>query len=172
MSPTLRGDEQVQAIEGALATIPVVSVILQRVPLLKLPGWYLGAGGVTGTVWNVLHGFDPTYVIKDYDLVYFDLDDLSADGEAIRAPPPLRDGCPAEQRDHRRARLQRERESMGESLATPSRSSLVGAHVTAYRQERETAERRQAVARNAGCSPRQWISDRNTVWRGWWRVED
>lgn len=73
--------EQVMALEGALATNPVVSAILQHIPRLGLAGWYLGAGGVTGTVWNVLHGFDPTYGIKDYDLVYFDSDDLSADGE-------------------------------------------------------------------------------------------
>jgi hypothetical protein len=74
--------EQVLALEGALATNPVVSAILQRVPQLGLADWYLGAGGVTGTVWNVLHGFDPTHGIKDYDLVYFDPRDLSADGEA------------------------------------------------------------------------------------------
>lgn len=31
---------------------------------------------------NALHGFDPTHGIKYYDLVCFDADDLSADGEA------------------------------------------------------------------------------------------
>jgi len=75
-------DEQVVALEGALATNPVVSAILRRGPKLGLPDWYLGAGGVTGTVWNVLHGFEPTHGIKDYDLVYFDAQDLSAEREA------------------------------------------------------------------------------------------
>jgi hypothetical protein len=37
---------------------------------------------VTGTVWNVLAGVDPTSGIEDYDLVYFDPNDLSAEGEA------------------------------------------------------------------------------------------
>lgn len=75
-------DEQLVALEGALATNPVVSAILQRVPQLGLADWYVGAGGVTGTVWNVLHGFDPLHGIKDYDLVYFDPQDLSAEAEA------------------------------------------------------------------------------------------
>jgi hypothetical protein len=75
-------DEQVVALGGALATNRVVSAILQRVPRLGLADWYLGAGGVTGTVWNVLHGFDPLHGIKDYDIVYFDPHDLSAEAEA------------------------------------------------------------------------------------------
>jgi hypothetical protein len=75
-------DEQVRALQGALATNRFVVAILQRVPRLGLADWYLGAGAVTGTVWNVLHGFDSTSGIKDYDLVYFDPNDLSADGEA------------------------------------------------------------------------------------------
>jgi hypothetical protein len=37
---------------------------------------------VTGTVWNVLHDFGPTHGIRDYDLAYFDPDDLSGNREA------------------------------------------------------------------------------------------
>jgi hypothetical protein len=40
-----------------------------------------GAGRVTGTVWNVLHDFDPSYGIKDDNLVYFDPGDLFDDGD-------------------------------------------------------------------------------------------
>lgn len=46
-----------------------------------LPSWYLGAGAIAQTVWNQLHGFDPTHGIKDYDLVFFDSHDLSAENE-------------------------------------------------------------------------------------------
>jgi len=46
-----------------------------------LPSWYLGAGAIAQTVWNQLHGFDPMHGIKDFDLVYFDSRDLSAEGE-------------------------------------------------------------------------------------------
>lgn len=70
------------SLERDLRANPVVDAILERAPALALPSWYLGAGGVTQTVWNVLHGFEPTRGIKDYDLVYFDGDDLSAAAEA------------------------------------------------------------------------------------------
>jgi uncharacterized protein len=46
-----------------------------------LPGWYLGAGAVAQTVWNNAHGRSPEADIIDYDLVYFDPDDLSREAE-------------------------------------------------------------------------------------------
>src|SRR3954469_22360687 len=48
---------------------------------LAVPSWYLGAGAVAQTIWNGLHGYDPAAGIKDYDLVYFDPVDLSAETE-------------------------------------------------------------------------------------------
>jgi hypothetical protein len=39
---------------------------------LNLPGWYLGAGCVAQTVWNLAHGKPPGEDILDYDLVYYD----------------------------------------------------------------------------------------------------
>jgi hypothetical protein len=74
--------EQVRALEEMLRTNPVIADLLRRVPQLGLPGWYLGAGCVSGTVWSVLHGFDPGRGVKDYDVVYFDPADLSAEAEA------------------------------------------------------------------------------------------
>lgn len=58
-----------------------MSEILRLAPSLNLPNWYLGAGCVAQTVWNELHGFEPTEHIKDYDLVYFDCSDLSYEAE-------------------------------------------------------------------------------------------
>jgi hypothetical protein len=52
---------------------------------LELPNWYLGSGGVTQTVWNKRHGFDPGHGIRDYDLVYFDAADLSREAEDDRS---------------------------------------------------------------------------------------
>jgi hypothetical protein len=74
-------DQQVRALERAVRRNSVARAILERAPQLRLHSWYLGAGGVTQTVWNLLHGFEPTRGIKDYDLVYFDADDLTAAGE-------------------------------------------------------------------------------------------
>ena len=48
---------------------------------LGLPGWYLTAGCLFQTVWNVVTGRHPAYGIKDYDLFYFDASDLSWDAE-------------------------------------------------------------------------------------------
>lgn len=54
-----------------------VATILERAPSLGMKNWYLGAGCISQTVWNELHGFPPESNIKDYDLVYFDGSDLS-----------------------------------------------------------------------------------------------
>ena len=47
---------------------------LQRCRGLNLPAWYLGAGCVAQTVWNLAHGKAPGADILDYDLVYYDRD--------------------------------------------------------------------------------------------------
>jgi uncharacterized protein len=46
-----------------------------------LPGWYLTAGCLFQTVWNVLDGHEPGRGIRDYDLFYFDDRDLSWEAE-------------------------------------------------------------------------------------------
>ncbi|MDG6939870.1 MAG: nucleotidyltransferase family protein [Nitrososphaerota archaeon] len=57
-----------------------ITTILDRAPSLNMPDWYLAAGCIAQTAWNVMHGFPATAHIKDYDLVYFD-PDLSYDAE-------------------------------------------------------------------------------------------
>ena len=53
---------------------------LHRFPALNLSAWYLGAGCVAQTIWNLAHGKPPSADILDYDLVYYDRD-LSEEGE-------------------------------------------------------------------------------------------
>jgi hypothetical protein len=48
---------------------------------MGLPGWYLVAGGLYQTVWNVVTGQVPEAGILDYDLAYFDASDLSWEAE-------------------------------------------------------------------------------------------
>jgi uncharacterized protein len=60
---------------------PSIKFIFDQAKELNMPNWYLGAGGVAQTVWNVLHRFDPENGIKDYDLVYFNDSDLSYEAE-------------------------------------------------------------------------------------------
>ena len=58
-------------------------VILERLPSLQLPDAWLVAGCLFQTVWNLRAGREPTAGIKDYDLFYFDGEDLSLESEAL-----------------------------------------------------------------------------------------
>lgn len=58
-----------------------VQLVLERAESLNMPNWYLGAGSIAQTVWNVKHGFHPENGIKDYDLVYYDAGDISKEVE-------------------------------------------------------------------------------------------
>jgi uncharacterized protein len=79
----LDGDHsrQVDRLRQYLSHNHVVAEILQKAPSLAMANWYLGAGCIAQTVWNCLHGFEPTFGIKDYDLVYHDASDLSLEAQ-------------------------------------------------------------------------------------------
>ena len=55
--------------------------VLDRACGMDLPGWYVFAGCLYQTVWNVLTGQPPEAGILDYDLGYFDASDLSWEAE-------------------------------------------------------------------------------------------
>jgi uncharacterized protein len=80
-------EAQVAALRTTLERNDVLTEILRRAVDLNLPGWYLTAGCVFQTVWNVVTRRPPQQGIKDYDLFYFDDSDLSWEAEdaAIRA---------------------------------------------------------------------------------------
>ncbi|MCI5057814.1 MAG: nucleotidyltransferase family protein [Flavobacteriales bacterium] len=46
--------------------------LLRFIEKLDLPQWYIGAGIITQTVWNVEHGFPLLQNIQDLDLIYYD----------------------------------------------------------------------------------------------------
>jgi hypothetical protein len=68
-------------LEIVLRSNPVCAAVLDGAGSLGLPGWYLGAGALAQTVWNAAHQLPPEHGIADYDLVYFDAADLSAEAE-------------------------------------------------------------------------------------------
>jgi hypothetical protein len=72
---------QIEYLEQAIAQNPAAEAVMAMAGKMNLPGWYLGAGAVAQTVWNLRHGYAPTEGIKDYDLAYFDPDDLTAESE-------------------------------------------------------------------------------------------
>jgi hypothetical protein len=88
---------------------PVVREVLRRAELLDLPDWYLAAGCLFQTVWNVLDGCDPQHGINDYDLIYCDHRDLSWDAEDVvirRCAEAFRDlGVDVEVRNQARVHL-------------------------------------------------------------------
>lgn len=59
----------------------VNQAVLERSPDLGVPDWWLVAGAVFQTVWNMLDGRDPAAGIRDYDVFYFDPTDLSWEAE-------------------------------------------------------------------------------------------
>ena len=60
---------------------PLNRAILERLPALGLDDVWLVAGSLFETVWNLRSGRPVAENIKDYDLFYFDGDDLSQEGE-------------------------------------------------------------------------------------------
>lgn len=80
-------DEQVEHLRSALSRNRTLTEVLERAVEMALPGWYLVAGCLYQTVWNVATGQPPVAGILDYDLAYFDPTDLSWEAEdtVIRA---------------------------------------------------------------------------------------
>jgi hypothetical protein len=74
-------DEQVKRFQAALERNPILIEVLTRTAVMDLPDWYLVAGCLYQTVWNVVTGQPPEAGILDYDLAYFDATDLSWEAE-------------------------------------------------------------------------------------------
>lgn len=61
----------------------IVAEILYRAEKVNLPNWYLGAGCIAQTVWNYFHDYELNNNINDYDLVYFDENEMSYEAEDL-----------------------------------------------------------------------------------------
>lgn len=85
----------------------VLTEVLARTATLDLPGWYVTAGCLFQTVWNVVTDRPPTSGIKDYDVFYFDEGDLSSEAEnaVIKAGQKVFAGLPAEVEIRNEARV-------------------------------------------------------------------
>jgi hypothetical protein len=74
---------QVDRLREYLSHNQVVAAISQEAASLAMANWYLGAGCIAQTVWNLLHGFAPTFGVRDYDLVYYDASELSLEAQML-----------------------------------------------------------------------------------------
>src|ERR1044071_9144550 len=100
-------DEQVACFRQALDRNHTLTEVATRAAAMSLPGWYLVAGCLYQTVWNVVTGQPPEAGILDYDLAYFDAADLSWDAEdaVIQAGARAFAGLPAPGRTRTQPRV-------------------------------------------------------------------
>lgn len=107
MTGRLPLDEQLDALRAVLSRNGVLTQVLERGATMGLPGWYLTAGCLFQTVWNVVTGRPATEGIKDYDVFYHDAGDLSWEAEdaVIRAGREVFAGLPAEVEIRNEARV-------------------------------------------------------------------
>ncbi|MGY1502841.1 nucleotidyltransferase family protein [Streptomyces sp. QTS52] len=100
-------DEQLDSLRAVLSRNDVLTEVLARTATLDLPGWYVTAGCLFQTVWNVVTDRPPTSGIKDYDVFYFDEGDLSweAENAVIKAGQKVFAGLPAEVEIRNEARV-------------------------------------------------------------------
>ena len=100
-------DRQVAQFRAALRRNRTLTEVLARAAAMDLPSWYLVAGCLYQTVWNVVTGQPPEAGILDYDLAYFDGSDLSwaAEDAIIRAGHQIFAGLPAPVQIRNQARV-------------------------------------------------------------------
>ncbi len=100
-------DEQLECLPPILMRNPTLAEVLRRAAGAGMPGWYLVAGGICQTVWNVVTGQPPEAGILDYDLAYFDGSDLSwqAEDAVIRSAHDLFGGLSAPVQVRNQARV-------------------------------------------------------------------
>ncbi|WRZ87896.1 nucleotidyltransferase family protein [Streptomyces sp. NBC_01007] len=99
--------EQLDGLQSMLSQNEVLTDVMTRAATLELPGWYVTAGCLFQTVWNVVTGRPPTSGIKDYDIFYFDGTDLSWEAEdaVIKAGQEVFAGLPAKVEIRNEARV-------------------------------------------------------------------
>jgi uncharacterized protein len=100
-------DEQLRQFKAALMRNQTLTQVLTRAAGLGLPDWYLVAGCLCQTVWNVVTGQPPDAGILDYDLVYFDRSDESwaAEDAVVQAGHALFADLPAPVQIRNQARV-------------------------------------------------------------------
>jgi hypothetical protein len=100
-------DEQLTLFHASLRRNRTLMQVLARAMAMDLPGWYLVAGCLYQTIWNVVTGQPPEAGILDYDLAYFDDSNLSWEAEdaTIKAGNQVFAGLPAPVQIRNQARV-------------------------------------------------------------------
>lgn len=100
-------DEQLAHLREVLHQNSALIDVLARATAMDLPGWYLVAGCIYQTVWNIVTGRPAQEGILDYDLAYFDDSDLSweAEDQVIQAGSTVFAGLPVPVQIRNQARV-------------------------------------------------------------------
>ena len=100
-------DEQLASLPALLSRNRTLTEVLRRAAGMGLPDWYLVAGCLYQTIWNVLTGQPPEAGILDYDLAYFQAADLSwqAEDTVIQAGQQVFGDMPAPVQIRNQARV-------------------------------------------------------------------
>jgi len=100
-------NQQVAHFRAGLRRNRTLTEVLARAAIMNLPGWYVVAGCLSQTIWNVVTRQPPEAGILDYDLAYFDGSDLSWDAEdaVIQAGRQIFAGLPAPVQIRNQARV-------------------------------------------------------------------
>ena len=77
--------DQHTELRATILASPLLRPIIEEWNKLALPDCWLVAGAIAQTVWNQMFNLPPTHGISDIDIVYFDADDLTENGEAQHA---------------------------------------------------------------------------------------
>ncbi|WP_392468840.1 nucleotidyltransferase family protein [Arsenicicoccus cauae] len=102
----------------------VCRTILDRMPELALPEWWLTAGAIFQNVWNDVEGHPAGYGVKDYDVFYFDTDlSWEAEDAVIRRAAELFGGLGAKIELRNEARVHLWYEEKFGTPASPFRSA-------------------------------------------------
>ena len=64
-----------------ISNIPEIMELLKILNDVELPNHYLAGGSITQAVWNRKLGNEPLHRVKDFDVVYFDQDEVISDKE-------------------------------------------------------------------------------------------
>lgn len=74
--------EQLDILEKILGKNTMLMKILEILDQDELQNYYVGAGAINQCIFNYYHGYEISYGIKDYDIVYYD-EDVSYEKEDI-----------------------------------------------------------------------------------------
>lgn len=76
-------NEQIEKAQEMLSLNPDLMQLLKSLRDYKLPNHYVAGGAVAQIIWNHLSGFEMNFGIKDFDIIYYDENDISFEGEDI-----------------------------------------------------------------------------------------